>query len=578
MTVEPLSSYETPSLPGAGEATGERTLSPSVAWTATAIITIGFALYDWRYEGWRETIIFAGSVTAALVFALTFVSRRILFSATLIAMLVATIVIASDVKRHYIEMVLHAYDVVFYLTSWSTVVYLWADHKLMLLALIGMVSVASGAGLLLWQFDGTRIPRRISGGLFVLCVCLAIWSSYTKGERRNTLFYWDNLYVSSFYSSWSETLQTLWKGQLLDALKSQPLPPFKIPPACDPAEKPPHIILIHQESVVPPSYFPEITYDRSLDPFFKSFDGKLHKLRVETYGGASWMTEFSVLSGVSTYSFGGMRTFVQSLMQGKIHDSVPQALARCGYHNSVFYPVPKGFVSNGRFYATIGMPEIFDYKAQGAKRFNERDRFYYTNALTNFEHHIAQSKGPLFTFIITSATHLPYTNKYDPDVDVPGGGPGTDPEMNEYLRRLGMAHRDYNEFRSALAKRFPKERFLIVQYGDHQPIATRTLLGFDKNLSAEDVKLTPDSRGLLTYYSVDGINYDPPPLPGADVLEVPYLGSVMLQAARLPLSESYQERLRLLALCDGRYYTCSNSHEILAFHRRLMDSGLIDAR
>ena len=82
-----------------------------------------------------ETIIFAGSVTAALVFALTFVSRRILFSATLIALLVATIVIASDVKRHYIEMVLHAYDVVFYLTSWSTVVYLWVDHKLMLLAL-----------------------------------------------------------------------------------------------------------------------------------------------------------------------------------------------------------------------------------------------------------------------------------------------------------------------------------------------------------------------------------------------------------------------------------------------------------
>ncbi len=33
----------------------------------------------------------------------------------------------------------------------------------------------------------------------------------------------------------------------------------------------------------------------------------------------------------------------------------------------------------------------------------------------------------------------------------------------------------------ALAKRFPNERFLIVQYGDHQPIATRTLLGFDKS-------------------------------------------------------------------------------------------------
>jgi hypothetical protein len=578
MTAEPVASFEVPSLQRLDAVAEEGTLPSTVVWSATAAIALGLAYYHWRYEGWRETILFAGSVTAALIFALTFFSRRILFSITLIALLVATIVIASGIKRHYIEMVLHAYDVVFYLTSWPTLVYLWADHRPMLLALFGMVAIIVGSGLVLWQFDGTRIPRHVSGGLFVLCACLGVWASYAKGERKNTLFYWDNLYVSSFYSSWSETLETLWKGQLLDALKSQPMPPFKIPATCDPSEKPPHIILIHQESVVPPSYFPEISYDRTLDPFFKSFDGRLHKLRVETYGGASWLTEFSVLAGVSTYSFGGMRTFVQFLMQGKIHDTVPQTLERCGYHNSVFYPVPKGFVSNGRFYATIGMPEIFDYKAQGAKRFNERDRFYYANALDNIERHIAQSRSPLFTFIITSATHLPYQYKYEPDVDVPGGGPGTEPELNEYLRRLGMARLDYDEFHSALAKRFPNERFLIVQYGDHQPVATRQLLGFDKSFTAEDVKLAPDSRGFLTYYSIDGVNYEPPPLPEADVVDVPYLGTIMLQAARLPMPESYQERLHLLALCDGRYFTCSKSQEILAFHRRLMDSGLIDAR
>lgn len=555
----------------------DRKLSASAVWYATCAIAVGLAYYHWCYEGWRDTIIFAGAITAALIFALTFVSRRILFSITLIALLVATIVIAADVKQHYVEMVLHAYDVVFYLTSWSTIVFLWVDHRSLLLALLAMIVIAIVSGLVLWHFDSSRVPRRFSGGLFVLCVALSTGASYAKGERGNTQFYWDHLYVSSFYSSWSETLQTLWKGQLFDALKSQPMPPFKIP-TCALNQKPPHIILIHQESAFPPSYFSEISYDHRLDPFFKSFDGRLHKLRVETYGGASWLTEFSVLAGVSSYSFGGMRTFVQSLMQGKIHDAVPQVLARCGYHNSVFYPVPKAFVSNDRFYTSVGMPEIFDYRAQGAKRFDERDRFYYANALNDIERHIALSNSPLFTFVITSATHLPYTKTYEPNVQVSGGGPGTDPEMNEYLRRLGLAHMDYDEFRTALSKRFPGERFLIVQYGDHQPIATRTLLGFDATSFAEDIKLTPESRGLLTYYSVDGVNYDPPPLPEIDVLDVPYLGTIMLQAARLPLPDSYQERLRLLALCQGRYFTCTKSQEILAFHRRLMDSGLIEAR
>ena len=44
------------------------------------------------------------------------------------------------------------------------------------------------------------------------------------------------------------------------------------------------------------------------------------------------------------------------------------------------------------------------------------------------------------------------------------------------------------------------------------------------------------------------------------------------------MSDAYKERLRLLSVCDGRYYTCVQKNEILGFHRRLMDSGIVDAR
>jgi hypothetical protein len=150
--------------------------------------------------------------------------------------------------------------------------------------------------------------------------------------------------------------------------------------------------------------------------------------------------------------------------------------------------------------------------------------------------------------------------------------------MNEYLRRLAMAKMDYEAFRADLERRFPNERFLIVHYGDHQPVATRTLLGFDRRLTAEDVKLTPDSLGLETYYRIDALNYDPPPMPAVDTLDVPYLGAVLLNAARLPMTDAEEERLRLIQVCDGRYFTCAKKDEILAFHRRLIDSGIIEAR
>ena len=553
-------------------------ISTKLAWSLIVLIAAALAYYHWHHEGWRETIIFASAVTSCLVAALTVLTRRVLFSIAIVAAFVTMIVIAADIKRRYVEMVLHAYDIVFYLTSPATLSFLWVDHKAKLLAIAAAFLATGIIGRILWRLDPTRVPRYASATLGLLCACVGLWAADAKGERRNTLFYWDNLYLSSFYSSWTETIETLMRGQLIEALRSQPKPHFTIPATCTPGEKPPHIILIHQESVVPPSHFPSLSYDTSLDPFFKSFDGKMHRLRVETYGGASWLTEFSVLAGVSTYSFGGMRTFVQSMMQGKIHDTLPEALSRCGYHNNVFYPVPKDFVGNGRFYAAVGLPEIFDFKAQGAKRYNERDKFYYGNVLSMMARHFASSTQPLFTFVITSATHLPYGYTYDPEVNVPGGGAGTEPEMNEFLRRLGMAKIDYDEFRAELARRFPKEHFLIVQYGDHQPVATRTLLGYDQKLTAEDVKMPPDSPGFVTYYAIDGINYTPPPMPTVDVLEVPYIGAVLLDAARVPMSDAYKERLRLLALCDGRYYTCANKNEILGFHRRLMDSGLVEAR
>lgn len=575
MTDAPLESLRARARQRLLEADGA--LSAAGVGLLTALFACGLSYYHYKHEGWWATIIFAGAVTAALIAALTLATRRVLFSIAVVSALVAVIVVVSGVKRHYIDMVLHAYDVVFYFTSPSTLSFLWGDHKAELMELAGALAATALLGVIIYRRDSSRVPRRVSAATGVVCAALALWASHARGERSHTLFYWDDLYLSSFYSSWPETIETLWRGQLLEALESQSKPQFTSPQSCSPV-KPPHIILIHQESVVPPSYFPTLGYDYTLDPFFRSFDGKLHKLRVETYGGASWLTEFSVLAGVSTYSFGGMRTFIQSMMAGKIRDTLPQTLARCGYRNSLFYPVPKDFVSSGRFYSAIGMTDIFDFKAQKAKRYNERDSFYYGNALNHMERQLSDGSGPLFTYIITSATHLPYTAAFEPQVKVPGGAPGTEPEMNEYLRRLGMARLDYDAFRAELARRFPTEHFLIVQYGDHQPVATRTLLGFDTKLEAESVVMAPESPGFLTYYAIDGVNYDPPPMSDVATLDVPYLSAAMLQAARLPLPQSYQERLRLMGVCDGHYFTCSRRFEILAFHRRLMDSGLIDTR
>jgi phosphoglycerol transferase MdoB-like AlkP superfamily enzyme len=63
-------------------------------------------------------------------------------------------------------------------------------------------------------------------------------------------------------------------------------------------------------------------------------------------------------------------------MAGKVKDSLPHALARCGYRNVVFYPMLRRFLGVGKFFESVGLHEIYDAKDQGATLPNERDRFY----------------------------------------------------------------------------------------------------------------------------------------------------------------------------------------------------------
>ena len=551
---------------------------PAVIWGLTAFAALAIGMYFWRTEGDLVNIIFTASVTLTLGALIVLISRRVLVAAVLTAAMVAIVVAAASVKQHTMNMGLHAYDLVFYLSSWSTVTYLWDDYRRYMAALVAALAATALAGWAATRIDGIRIRRHHAAAAIALFSAVAGIAAAAKGERRHTLFYFEDLYVSSFFSSWSETIETLWRGQLIETANRGLGPKLTVPAACEGVAKPPHIILIHQESIVPPSYFPSLGYDRSLDPLFHSFDGKLHKLRVETYGGASWLTEFALLTGLSTYSFGKkMRLYVQAMMAGKVRDTLPQALARCGYRNVVFYPMARNFVSNARFYDAVGLREMFDGKDQGAKSVSEPDRFYYANALADMERHFKTSRQPLFTFIMTMAAHGPYWYTYRPEIEVPGGGPGTHRDMHEYLRRLGMARLDYAFLRAELIRRFPDQPILIVHYGDHQPMATRTLLGFPENAVVEDVWLSGDSPAFITYYAVDGVNYQPPPLPDLETVDIPYLGTILLEAAGLPLSDAYRERKRLMMLCNGRYYSCTKPDEILRFHRRLIDSGLMDA-
>jgi hypothetical protein len=555
-----------------------RTFSPSLT-TALSPVVLGFiAFYCWMKEGEGATLVFTLAATGCVLAVVALLSRRLLFSSLATAGFVAGVVSLSWLKRDADDMSLHAWDIVVFLTSPARV-FGWVEtDRPALLAAAALVAVACGSLWLVYRRERTRVRRVWSALALVLCGIATAVGGAMKPEQGHTQFFWDDLHLASFYASVGEAAQSIGRGGLMDAAWRSSAAPFSRGNACAPGQSPPHIILIHEESIASPDIFPGLDYDRGLMPFFNSDDGKLHRLRVETYGGASWLTEFSVFAGVSSRAYGSMRNFVQIFAAGKIKEALPRVLADCGFKNIMFTPWDKTFMAVARFYESIGFDEIIDRRAQGNKRDNERDRFFFTNALNRVGAHVETSRQPLFLFIETMSAHWPYDEVYMPEEEVVGGGPGTPPQMSEYLRRLAMVKMDDEWLRAELAKRFPRERFLIVRYGDHHPTATLPLLGQPSDMNAEDTHFPDDSLAFITFYATNGVNYVPPAPPTLDVVDVGYLGAVLLDAARLPAPPSWRERTRLMTACDGKYWTCADHDAILTFHRRLIDGGLVGSR
>ena len=104
------------------------------------------------------------------------------------------------------------------------------------------------------------------------------------------------------------------------------------------------------------------------------------KFLAESNGGPSWFTEYNVLAGLSSRSFGRFSYFVTRIASGRVERGLPLALRRCGYGTLSLYPAYGAFMSARSFQTTTGIQHFYDARDLGAKDV-EPDSFFYDKAL-----------------------------------------------------------------------------------------------------------------------------------------------------------------------------------------------------
>jgi len=499
-------------------------------------------------------------------------TRRPVLAGTLSLVMMTVLVLLSQLKYHVLMMTANFVDLM--IVDTDTISFLFTIFPalrwivgLSLIALIPLVALA-------WRFDPFRMRRRVA-----IASALACLGGLTALEMHFPMapfeaFYGGNL-VSSFARSGVDAVSELITHGLMqsDAFAADRLQPATTA-ACRPAAKPPHIILIHDESSFDIRTAPGIKVPNGYGPHFLSFDGKERNFVVEGNGGPSWYTEYNVLEGLSARTFGRFAYFVTRIAAGRVHRGLPDALRRCGYRTLSLYPALGAFMSARSFQITTGVQSFFDQHDLGTREI-EPDSFFFDAAAKM----IAQEhdRSPMFIFVYLAANHFPWDYRYRPDRMPQWKDLGNVAPVDEYLRRQAMSAKDYSDFLARLKREFPDDSFLLVRFGDHQPDFAANLIDptLDDNGIAQRL-MAYDPRYFTTYYAIDAINFTPVDVSSAlETLEGPYLPLVVQEAAGLPLEPSFAEQKKILIRCNGLFYGCDNGAEARHFNRMLIDAGLI---
>ena len=499
-------------------------------------------------------------------------TRRPVVSAALSLLMIVILVLVSRLKFDIIWMTASFLDVM--IIDNDTISFLLSIMPELHRNILISVFLVFPLIVLLWRLDTFRMRLRTS--LIGLSACLAGVTAVSIADPQED---WEAFlgggYVSKFVRSGVTALSELMLHGYMesDAAVTGRLRTLG-DATCVPAQKPPHIIMVHDESSFDIRVAPGIKVPPGYGSHFLSFDGKARHFVVEGAGGPSWYTEYNVLAGLSARSFGKFSYYVTRIAAGRVERGLPTALRRCGYHTFSIYPALGAFMSARSFQTSTGMQNFFDQKSLGTSRV-EPDRFYYDAARRMIERE--HDKGPMFLFVYLAQNHYPWDYRWRPDLMPEWKDLGNTPLVDEYLRRQTLSDRDYADLLDRLRLDFPNDAFLLVRYGDHQPDFASFIL--EPSLDEAEIAqrlASFDPRYFTTYYAIDAVNYRPVHVPEAlATIEGPYLPLVTQELAGLPLDASFAEQRRIFERCKGQFYACAGGAEARRFNRLLIDAGLI---
>ncbi len=334
----------------------------------------------------------------------------------------------------------------------------------------------------------------------------------------------------------------------------------------------PDIVLVLEESTFDPRDLAACDIAQcQVDLFAPDADTRGHgPLRVHTFGGSTWVSEFSVLTGLPQTLFGPNGVYAPFILAPRFQETLPRQLRRLGYQTIAVYPMSGNFVNARNAYQAYGFDQFLDATDLGIEEWHTSDAQMFAVAKKVYEKR-KRPDQPVFLMILTLEQHGPHDGRALKELPPPFNQtllpnlPTTEAlNLNTYLASL---HRSA-EAMHGLQKDFLQrpQPTVLVHFGDHQPAFGGLIPRMQRRLPSS----LQDEKDYITYYMIK-TNFDSRPLPEYPLLDIAFLPSMLLDAAGLPQGAYFSASSLLRERCAGRYDACPDSALMASYHAWVFD-------
>lgn len=300
-------------------------------------------------------------------------------------------------------------------------------------------------------------------------------------------------------------------------------------------------------------------------------------MRTHTFGGKTWLSEFSMLTGLVPDDFGARRSLAFNNVSPKVTSTIVSLLKANGYTTVALMPTPKRFYGAGRTYEALGFDRILtlrdfhEYDNVKGDEWDIADSDRMSDAARELitQHRNGPERDkPIFVYMLSVHEHAPYSAKtpIDYKLDRTGISKSLAAKLTDYINKLRILNTGITAMDQYVAS--SKRHMLFTYFGDHQAY-------YEEDPPPYRYKWPkPD---LITQFQIRA-NFGPQTLPRLPLTDIAFVPSLVADYAGVKKDKYFEALSAMRRLCEGKMEDCEDQELVKSYKGYVFSEGLGEFR